>query len=136
MNQRQLKIVKKSILNKDSSYHTLIDYTSRAKLYTYCDGWSELDFEGPVYVYQTVALPMHKMIIYNIKRKKHLIFDLDNLQYNIYDNLIVFKDKAIYGMYFYDHRDFYKMLELLNTIVNVGKLEQETVNTIKFNTDN
>lgn len=132
MNERQKEILRKTLYFKDKQFKTLIAYSSRIAMYEYTDEWKESDIDGPLYLYLAEGMNPHKIIIFNRKEKNHFIYNLDLCKFNVEDNFIIFENKdRIFGVWFYDQKDFIEMEKIIEKIIRMTKMTQELCDTIK-----
>lgn len=132
MNEKQKSILQRTLLRNDPDYKELLNFASHVSLYSYDTIWSEADVEGPLYIYSTETLPVHRLIIFNRKLNNVFLMPLDNCSYFEAENFIAISFENItYGIWFFDLSDYKKISSLLKKISNLRSMSKELIGSLQ-----
>lgn len=110
-------ILDRVLLKKDNFFTKHILSVSKVKLFVFKTRWTETNIEGPMFLYQRSEEPTRRFIIFNTKRPRDFVFDLDlNLSYALENQFLMLKRNFVYGVWFYSRDEFNRMRQVLEDL--------------------
>jgi Dcp1-like decapping family len=107
MNKRQVELVNKNLMAKDSEYKSLLAIAARVAVYQFNEEWQECNVDGNLYLYTRHQQPKFRILILNRLSREDFRINLESetkLEYN--QNFLIFTVKKLsFGLWFENDKD-------------------------------
>lgn len=99
-------ILERVLSRRDRFFRRPILAVTKVKIYVFKARWTEINTEGPLFLYQRRAVPQRRIVVFNTRRPRDFVVDLDrNLRYAFDGRFLMLKKDFVYGLWFYNEEE-------------------------------